>query len=809
MKRNATYRRPGVGTLLQDVRFALRQLRRNPGFAVVAAGTLALGIGANTAIFSVVDAVLLKPLPYPEAEGLVSAGYLLRGEYVVLRDEGTALEELGLHQAGVGFNLAVDGEPERVPGAFTSPELFRVLGVPPLLGRLPLAEEANPGADAVVLLSHSLWRQRFAGDPAVVGTDILVDSEPRTVVGVMPADFAFPDGTTRLWVPLGVDRGDPVGLWGGGGGQAIGRLAPGADAGRAQAELRALAPTMREANTLWVPPPGYGADREVVSLRDQVVGDARALLLVVLGAVGLVLLIACANVANLLLVRSEARRREVAIRAALGAGRGRLVRQFLVESVLLGLVGGALGLLLAHGGVAALLALLPAETPRLAEVAIDGRVLGFALGVSLLCGLGFGLVPAWGAFRRQIEPELRRGGSGGGGRGSFGGMLVAAEVALATVLVIGAGLLVRSFQELLRVDPGFHTEVESVLSARVTPPEIRYGQAGAQRVFYAELLEGIEGLPGVAQVALVDRVPLSPWSGGWAIESEETPHVPGLAAPVVQRRVVTPDYLGVMGIPLLAGRPLNELDREGAPDVALVNEAMAREHWPGQDPVGKRFRPVWWQDRWITVVGVVADVRQHGLGLEAEPEMYRPFRQEPEGEMTVVVRSAAAAGPLVPGLRAAVHAVDPEVPVSDLRTLERVIADSVAEPRLAMLLLGLLGTMALLLGAVGIYGVVSYGAARRTREMGVRIALGARSTDVLRLVLTRGLGLALAGVVAGAVAALGLTRALQGLLFGVRPTDPLTFAAVALLLLGVALLASYLPARRATRVDPMIALRSD
>jgi putative ABC transport system permease protein len=798
-----------VDTLLQDLRYAARTLTRSPGFTLVAVFTLALGIGANTAIFSVVNAVLLRPLPYAEPERLASAGWLMRGDYLVARERSRSFEELALYRASVGFNLSAAGEPERVTGAHASPDLFSILGVAPLLGRTLLAHEERPGEDGVVVLSHALWRQRFGGDPAVVGREVMIDSEPRTVVGVMPPGFDFPAGDALLWVPLPLDPADPVALWGGGGGQSLGRLRAGVTPAQAQAEIRALASEMREANTLWTPPPEYGMEREVTALQEQMVGEVRTRLLVALGAVGLVLLIACANVANLMLARAAARRKEVAIRTALGAGRFRLIRQLLTESTLLALLGGAAGLALAFGGVRLLIGGLPADTPRVAEIGIDVGVLGFAAAVTLLTGLLFGLFPALRTSRQDLHAALRggRGASEGAGQRRLSSALVAGEVALAVVLVIGAGLLIRSFWTLLRVDPGFR--VESIVSARITPPEIRYGQAAQQRAFYGELLARTEALPGVSGAALVDRLPLVGGFAGLAFEVEGQPFVPGTAAPMVETRRITPDYLRLMGIPLLSGRPLADADREGAPDVALINEAMARQHWPGEDPVGRRFKPVWWQNRWITVVGVVADVRQYGLASAVEPEMYRPFAQEPAGTMMLVARTAAEPPVLAANLRSTVAAVDPEVPVSEVLTLEQVVSRSVAAPRFTMLLLAVFAAVALLLGAVGIYGVVAYSVTRRTREIGVRMALGARVEDVARLVIGQGLLLTLVGVAIGLVVALAATRVLSSLLYGIEPTDPVTFLAVPLLLTLVALLASYLPARRATRVDPLVALRAD
>lgn len=795
-----------MNTLLQDLRYALRQLRRSPGFTAIAVLTLALGIGANSAIFSVVNAVLLRPLPYVEPERLVTVAHLMKGEYLIYRERARAVQEPALY-AHDGINISGDGAAERLLGARVSSNLFTVLGTTPLLGRTFLPGEDRPGDDRVVVLSHGLWQQRFGADPGVIGREVTVAGESRTVVGVMPAGFDFPGAGTQLWIPFTFDVGAAVDLWGGGGGQVVARLAAGATPGRAQTELRALAPTLREANTVWVPAPEYGAEREVVGLQDTVVGDVRGRLLILLGAAGLVLLIACANVANLLLARATGRQQEVAVRTALGAGRGRIVRQLLTESVLLSLLGGALGLGCAVWGVRLLATTLPAGTPRVAEIGIDGWVLGFALVLSTLSSLLFGLTPALRASRANLQTMLKAGGrSSSTDENRLTGVLVIAEFAVAVVLVISAGLLIRSFAELVRVDPGFRTE--SIITARLTPPENRNQDNATRRAFYAEILERLGALPGVQRVDAVNRLPL--WGGfrGNAFETEDEPYSPGTAAPLFDDRRITPGYPQTMGMTLLRGRALTDADREGAPRVALINETMARTFWPGADPVGKRFKEIW-LDEWTTVVGVVSDVRSYGLAGDAEPEAYRPFWQLPASEMSLVVRTTNDPLALVPLLRATVDDIDADVPLSELRTTAQIVASSVAEPRFTMLLLAGFATTALLLAAVGIYGVVSYTVGRRTRELGLRVALGAQGTELLRMILRQALRLAALGAVIGVAMALALTRFLRSLLFDVSATDTVTLVAVPLLLVGVALVAAYLPARRATRVDPMLALRNE
>lgn len=736
----------------------------------------------------------------------MAAGYLMNGEYLLVKERARTIREPALY-ASSGFNLSGKGSAERLQGAYVSTNLFSLLGVAPVLGRAFVPGEDRPGSDRVVVISHALWQQRFGADPGVVGRTILVDGEPRTVVGVMPRGLDFPAADTRLWVPATIDPSNPANLWGGAGGQVIARLAAGATPARAQAELHALVPELRRANTLWVPAPEYRASWTVAPLQETIVRDVRSRLLILLAAAGLVLLIACANVANLLLARASARQREMAVRNALGAGRPRLIRQLLTESAVLGFLGCALGLLLAVGGVKALVAALPAEVPRVAEIEVDRWVLGFTLAVGVLATLLVGLIPALRSSRPDAQSALRSGGrSTSAGQRRLAGALVTTEFALAVMLVIAAGLLIRSFAALVHVDPGFRTE--HIITARITPPEARYGDGTKQRAFYAALLGRVSALPGVRSVDAVSRLPLAGGFTGVAFEVEGKPYRPGTVAPVFDDRRITPGYPQTMGIRLLAGRPLTDADREGAPKVALVNEAMARKFWPGEDPVGKRFKEVWLPE-WTTVVGVVGNVKSRGLASETEPQVYRPFAQAPTLDMSLVVRTTGDPDAVIGSLRAAVAAVDADVPVSEIRMVEQMITSSVAAPRFTMLLLAAFAAVALLLAAIGIYGVISYAVTRRTPEIGLRVALGAQRGHVLRMVLRQALVLAVIGAVVGLGAALATTRALRSLLFGVSATDGVTLIAVPLLLMAVALLAAYLPARRAARVDPMIALRAE
>ncbi|HSF39238.1 MAG TPA: ABC transporter permease [Thermoanaerobaculia bacterium] len=798
-----------------DLRFAFRTLAKNPSFTLMVVLTLALGIGANTAIFSVVDGVLFRPLPYADPDRLVflwPEGSFPRGGLELLRERNRVYERLSAVSLPLEVSLTGRGEPERLVGVEATPDLFSTLGVGAVVGR-PLEEgEEGTGRDRVVVLSYRLWQRRFGADPGVVGSLVTVDGVDRTVVGVMPRGFNFPARETDVWIPSVLAPDDIVRHWGYIWLRPVGRLRPGATVGQARAELAALVPEVRSAFP-WHMPADWAVSTDAVPLRDALVGNVRPMLLVLLGSVGLVLLVACVNVGNLMLTRAALRQKEVAVRAALGAGRGRLVRQLLTESLLLALLGGGAGLLLAALGIPVLSSVLPADMPRLDEVRIDARVLGFTLALAGLTGLGFGLAPALRVFRPDVHRELREGEGAGTNRRRLRLVsgLVAAEVALAVILVIGAVLLVQSLWRLLQVDPGFREE--QIVAATVAPPELRYADDVRRRLFYQELARRLEALPGVSTVALGSGVPFG--GGGYGsvflIEGRPEPGTAGAADwPYADSRVmVSPEYFKALEIPLLQGRGFTGSDDASAPKVVLVSRELAETYWKDEPVIGRRIRFPGPGEPWWTVVGVVGDVKWSRLDAEKGSGLYLPLLQGPTGPMRVVVRSAAEPNRVAAGLRDVVADLDPDTPLSDVRTMEELIAASVAESRAIMLLLGAFAAVALALGAVGIYGVVASAVAQRTREIGIRMALGAQTGTVLRLVLWQGGVLAALGIALGLPGAWGATRVLQSLLFEVSATDPLTFAIVPLLLAAVALLASYVPARRAARVNPTQAIRGE
>ena len=807
-----------LGGFWRDLRYGLRTLRKNPGFTAVAVIALALGIGANSAIFSVVNTVLLRPLPYKDPERLAMvwednarSGFPrdtpAAANYVDWREQNQVFEGMAA-LADESFNLTGVGEPLRVDGQRVSADLFSLLGVEPQLGRAFRPEEDAPGANRVVLLSHGLWQRRFGSDPKIAGRPVNLNGESYTVVGVMPQGFQFPSRNDELWVPIAFTSREAANrnthyL------QVVARLKLGVTLGQAQAEMSTIAARLQRQ----YPQQNAELGAVVVPLHEQVVGDIRPALLVLLGAVGFVLLVACANVANLLLARAAARQKEIALRVALGASRLRLVRQFLTESVLLAVLGGGVGLLLSLWGVGLLKSFIPEDISQVKAVSVDARVLGFTLLVSLLTGLIFGLAPAAQASSFDLNETLKEGGrdTSSAGRGKrIRAALVVAEVAVSLVLLIGAGLLINSFLRLRHVDPGFRTD--NLLTMSVVLPEQKYPDQARRSAFYDEMIRRVEALPGVRAAAVTNWIPLVSQgdSVGVSVEGRPDP-APGQRRPVVVTRVVSPHYFRAMGIQLLRGRDFDERqDRVDSPAVVVINETMARYFWPGEDPLGKRVtpgRPDSPED-WCQVVGVVKDVRQFQLNADPKPQMYLLYAQaEFFAPRHLVVSTAVEPLGLASAVRKTVWEIDKDQPVSDVSTMEEVLSESIARQRFSMLLLAVFAGVALLLAAVGLYGVMSYSVAQRTREIGLRMALGAQERDVLRMVVGQGLKLVLAGVLIGLAAAFALTRLMSSLLFGVSATDPATLVTISLLLVGVAVLASYVPARRATKVDPLIALR--
>jgi putative ABC transport system permease protein len=808
-----------MGDLLQDFRYGARMLGKKPGFTLVAVLTLGLGIGANTAIFSVVNAVLLNPLPYREPDRLIqfwetnplkswTQATIAPANLFDWQKQNQSFDEIAAYMGSdksgpgiAGLQLTGGGEPERVKALFVTGNVFSVLGVDAMIGRTLREEETREGKHTVVVLGHALWQRRFGGDPGIIGQTISLNGRNREVVGVMAPDFYFPSKEIEMWVPMGWNYEQIARLRRPHFLRAVGRLKAGVTTEQARAEMTAIASRLEEQYPDTNTQMGVGMG----SLKEWIVGDTRLPLMLFLVAVGLVLLIACGNVANLLLARAAARTREVAIRTALGARRGRIIRQLLTENLMLSLVGGAFGVLLALWSKELLVAFSPGNIPRLEEASLDARVLGFTFGLTLLTTLIFGLAPALHASKPNLVATLKEGGQKGGLQGGrVRNGLVIAEVALALVLVIGAGLMIRSFLRLQQVDPGFNPN--NVLTLSVGLPGPKYPEASQAITFFEQAEQRIRALPGVIDVGATNVAALkgSGYTNDMTIEGAP----PEDYVREIRHKTVTFDYFRAMGIQLLAGRFFDKSDNATSPTI-IVNEAFARRCFPGEDAVGKRvkFAKPSEDGTWETIVGVVRSEKQDSLSAEPKPEAYKSQLQETQSAMTLVVRTAGDPRSLIGAVREQIRALDRDLPPYNVNTMDGILYESLVRERFTTLLLIVFAGLAVLLASVGIYGVMSYAVTQRTHEIGIRVALGARRQDIFRQVIGRAMGLAGAGVGIGLVAAFVLTRLMASLLYGVGATDPLTFVVISVLLFGVSLLASYVPARRATKVNPMIALR--
>jgi putative ABC transport system permease protein len=831
--REEIYKMNSIGfleTLWQDVRFALRMLRKNPGFSAVAILTLALGIGANTAIFSVVYAVLLKPLPYPKSEQLVNVFQAKPSENIpravwasLTLEELRAQNKVFSGVAGVArhqLTLTGRGDPTVVNTNVVTPELFALLGTKPIAGRGLLPEDGKNGAAPVVVLGEEAWRGLFDADPNVVGTSIGLDKKSFTIVGIMPSSFRFPAVTAnqQVWIPVAQDplfspfmssrRRHFLGV--------IGRLKPGVSQTEAQADLDAVGASLAKE----FPAENSGWESHAEPLQQVIVGSSRSALLVLLGAVGLVLLIACANIANLLLSRATSRTREMAVRTALGAGRMRIVRQLLSETAVLGLFGGAAGVAIAYWGVQALSLLLPPPAsafvspilPEVNTIRVDNFVLGFALLLSAFASFAFGLAPALFASNSNLQTSLREGeGRSGesGGRRRARSILAAAEIALAMVLLVSAGLLLRSFTKLTSVNPGY--EAKHVLKADVSLPRFQYSTPQQWSTFSDQLMTRIKAEPGLQNSAMVVPAPMISAGVELNFEIVGTPPPSAGSSRSANYVSVTPDYFHVLGIPLLAGRYFNDRDAMSAPRVTVISQAMAKTYFPNESPIGKHlvfaFRPDPGVDR--EIVGVVGDIRDVALSQKPGPMMYVPFAQAPFWGGAVIVKSSLSASEVTAAIRRDVRALDPDLPVTDVEDLSALVDASAAQPKFRTSLLGIFAAIALILAVTGIFGVISYSVSRRTHEIGIRVALGASRAAILKMILRETLMLTFTGLAIGIPCALAASRLVANLLYGVSPSDPATVAAVALILTSVAVLAGYIPARQAMQVDPMVALRHE
>jgi len=821
----------GTNTLGQDIRYAFRGFARNRGFATAAVLSLAIGIGANTTIFSVVNALLFNPLPYRDPDRLmilwnrspglnIAEDWFSTAQYFDIKAGHSGFEQLAIAIGG-NINLTGGGEPERIGFIRVSSNLLPMLGAEAMSGRLFRPEEDVPGPQSTAVLSYGMWARRYGSDPEMIGKSITLNGLPFQVIGIMPHSFSLPrevlptlggaeQADVLLPLPLPATaptiriREDY---------NIMGKLKPGVSIRQAQSEMDTITARLRRDYPDLYPPNG-GLTFSIVPLLEQVVGDVRRPLHILLGAVGLVLLVACANVANLLLARALARRKEIAVRSAFGAGRARIVRQLLTESIVLAICGGAAGILLSAWSLSGIAVLGPESIPRIEDITIDGRVLWFTFAISLLTGIFFGLVPALRTTRLDLSSTLNEAGRGSSGINTLWGrghhlrrVLVIAELALSVVLVIGAGLLLRSFAHLHSVHPGF--AARDVLSFGLTLSGRKYADAQATLATYRRLWEGLEELPGVAAAGGISMLPLTQMYAWTPITIEGRTPLPGEKFINADERIVGGHYFQAMEIPLLQGRFFDEQDTATNLSVALVDENMARQFWPNQNPIGKRFHFVQSAIPWHTIVGVVGRVKHDSLDSNPRIVFYLPHSQFPGRTMSVVLKSRPGLAPPYSAVTAAVHDLDPEVPIYKTRTMEQLVDQSLARRRFSMLLLAIFAGLALVLAAVGVYGIMAYLVSHGTREIGVRIALGASPGSILRLIVRQGIILAVTGVAIGLAGALAFAQLMKGLLFGVTPTDPATFGVIPILLILVALLASYLPARRAARVDPMTSLRCE
>ncbi|HEY9404091.1 MAG TPA: ABC transporter permease [Pyrinomonadaceae bacterium] len=806
-----------MGAFLYDLRYGVRMLLKNKGFTAVVVLTLALGIGANSAIFSVVNAVLLRPLPFKDSNRLVwvweTQSQLDKAPFTPADFLDYQAQNQSFEQVATFFSqsLTLTGEeqPVRLRSAIVSANFFSSLGVEPFAGRTFLPEEGQPGTKRVAVMSHGLWQRSFGSDPNLIGKSLMLNGVEFSVIGIMPPDFRYPNIATELWInprntvpELSIGSADDVRVmrnshWL----PMIGRLKPGVTLAQAQADMESVSRRLGQQ---------YGSDHgvRVISLHERITGDVRPALLSLLGAVGLVLLIACANVGNLLLARAASRQKEIAIRTALGAGRLRLIRQLLTESMLLALIGGAVGMWLAYRGINLLISILPADTPRLKEINLDLQVFGFTLLISLMTGLIFGLAPALKASRLNLNESLKERVQGAGEgirRNRVRSLLVISEVAISLIILIGASLLIKSFQRLQDVDQGFNPANQ--LTLQLSLPAAKYKEPEKQAAFFQQMFERLEILPGAQSVAVANDLPLD------GSMQTSTPYIEGRTVVPGQESVagvhtVSHNYFQAMGIPLLAGRAFTSADAQGAQPVIIINHAMARRLFADEEPLGKRIK---FSDDpkvpWKQIVGVVGNMKHNGIDVEDQMETYMPFLQSPRTIMAVAIRSASDPTSLTSAVRSAILEIDKDQPIYDVKTMSQRVSEAIAPRRLSMTLFSFFAGIAVVLAAVGIYGVMSYSVNQRTHEFGIRMALGARAADVLKLVIMQGIILILAGVAIGVLAALAATRLMSSLLYGVSATDPYIFVVISLVLTVVALLACYIPARRATKVDPMIALR--